>query len=80
MKQRLLSGWTAIRVMYVLMGAAMIGYSIKEGMWAGILFGGYFASMGLFAFGCAGGNCFVPPVTKSNPSHKTDDTVFEEVK
>jgi len=23
-----------------------------------VLFGGYFASMGIFAFGCAAGNCY----------------------
>jgi hypothetical protein len=26
--------------------------------WFGIAFGGYFAAMGLLAFGCASGNCF----------------------
>jgi len=24
----------------------------------GVFFGGYFASMGIFAFGCAAGNCY----------------------
>jgi hypothetical protein len=26
--------------------------------WFGVAFGGYFASMGLFAFGCGAGNCY----------------------
>ena len=26
--------------------------------WVGVVFGGYFAAMGVFAFGCAAGNCY----------------------
>jgi hypothetical protein len=80
MKQRILKNWNPVRVMYFLMGAAMIVYSIKEGMWAGILFGAYFAAMGLFAFGCAGGQCFTAPVSKSRSPKPADETVFDEIK
>lgn len=40
------------------MGLFVIGQSAISRQWFGVLFGGYFASMGLFAFGCASGNCF----------------------
>lgn len=80
MKQRLLKNWTPIRVMYLLMGLAMVGYSINEQMWAGVLFGAYFASMGLFAFGCAGGQCFTPPPARERRPSAGGDAVFEEVK
>jgi hypothetical protein len=46
--------------------------------WFGVVFGGYFASMGLFAFGCAAGNCATEPLQKSNTT--IEDVKFEEVK
>lgn len=49
--------------------------------WFDFAFGGCFAAMGLFAFGCASGNCLegnceVKPKQKSNIT----DVQFEEVK
>jgi hypothetical protein len=46
--------------------------------WAGLLLGGYFASMGIFSFGCAAGCCD----TRYSPSRhrKTIGVEFEEVK
>jgi hypothetical protein len=79
MKERILKGWTFIRALYLLMGVLMIVYSIKEKMWAGILFGSYFASMGLFAFGCAAGQCYTPRV-RQNRQTENSEAVFEEVK
>jgi len=58
MKERILTGWTLTRVLYVGMGTAVIINSAINQQWFGALFGGYFASMGIFAFGCAAGNCF----------------------
>lgn len=58
MKKRILTGWTLIRILYVALGAIIITYSILNHEWFGILFGVYFASMGLFGYGCASGNCF----------------------
>ena len=55
MKERILYGWTFRRVVYVLIGAYIIVQSIKDDQWIGISIGGYFAAMGLFAFGCAAG-------------------------
>ena len=58
MKERILTGWTFTRVLYILLGGFLIIQSAMIKQWPGIIFGGYFASMGLFAFGCAAGNCF----------------------
>ena len=58
MKERILTNWTFARVLYLLMGLFVIVQSAMSQQWLGILFGGYFAAMGLFAFGCASGNCF----------------------
>lgn len=79
MKERILHGWTPLRLMYVLMGGMVIYSSIAERQWMGIIFGGYFASMGVFAFGCAAGNCGVPAYR--GPKYKQDaETVeYEEI-
>jgi len=58
LKQRLFTGWTFIRLFYVLVGSAIIINSVESQQWLSILFGGYFASMGLFRFGCAAGACY----------------------
>lgn len=77
MKQRLTQGWSARRVLYLLIGLAI---AIQAGMvreWFGVAAGGYFAVMGLFGFGCAGGNCGFTPGQQA-PAAK-DDISFEEV-
>jgi hypothetical protein len=83
MKQRILTGWTFSRALYLLMGAAIIVQSVMAKEWIGVAFGGYFASMGLFAFGCAGGNCYsgsrdTGADQKSNSV--IQDVQFEEIK
>ncbi len=57
MKERILTNWTFTRAFYLIMGLFVIIQSIMSQQWFGIAFGGYFAAMGLFAFGCASGNC-----------------------
>jgi hypothetical protein len=57
MKTRILTGWTFMRTVYLLLGVFVVVQSVQQQQWLGILLGGYFASMGLFAFGCAAGNC-----------------------
>ena len=59
MMKGFLSGWTFRRVLYLGLGTLLIVQSIVNSMWIGVLFGAYFAAMGLFAFGCAGGQCAV---------------------
>ncbi|MBK7469089.1 MAG: hypothetical protein IPJ43_21185 [Saprospiraceae bacterium] len=41
--------------------------------WVGALLGAYFASIGLFAFGCAAGNCLVQiKIPNCNKSENID--------
>jgi hypothetical protein len=42
----------------LLAGLFIASQAIIEGQWFGAIFGIYFTSMGLFAFGCASGACF----------------------
>lgn len=58
MKERILTNWTLTRVLYLIIGSTVIIQSVMSQQWFGVVFGGYFAAMGLFAFGCASGNCF----------------------
>ncbi len=58
MKDRLLYGWTFQRGFYVAAGLVMGIVSGLSHEWIGIAVGAYFAAMGLFAFGCAGGQCY----------------------
>jgi len=58
MKDRILTGWNVQRIFYLIAGGGMIAISVSDRQWFGVVFGLYFAAMGLFAFGCASGNCF----------------------
>ena len=44
--------------MYLAVGIYVIIQSGLDHEWFGVIFGSYFASMGLFAYGCASGACF----------------------
>ena len=83
MKERILTGWTFRRVLYVVLGTAVIINAVINHQGFGVLFGGYFASMGIFAFGCAAGNCFggscnTEVIHQNKTEVKTIE--FEEVK
>ncbi len=78
MKVRILTNWTFTRALYLLIGIAVIVQSVMSQQWFGVAFGAYFASMGLFAFGCAAGNCATGPQQKQNTT--IQDVEFEEVK
>nr|WP_294894225.1 hypothetical protein [uncultured Pedobacter sp.] len=83
MKQRILTGWTFGRGVYLVLGLVIVIQSAMDGQWLGVLFGGYFAAMGLFAFGCAAGNCFggnCNVETKVHTNNNVKDINFEEVK
>lgn len=58
MKERILTGWNVQRAFYLIAGAGIMVVSWNDRQWAGMLMGTYFAAMGLFAFGCASGNCY----------------------
>lgn len=74
MKERLLTGWTIQRGLYVIIGGILITQSIMEAQWIGMAIGGYFASMGIFAFGCAAGNCGIPSSPAANRKVFSDDS------
>ena len=78
MMNRILTGWTIPRAFYFLIGSLIFIQSVFQVEWLGIVFGGYFASMGLFGFGCASGNCY--PVSKNIKPSETTDLDFEEIK
>jgi hypothetical protein len=60
MMSKILTGWTFTRILYLIIGGFIIFQSITGKQWVGIAIGGYFFAMGLFAFGCAAGNCTIP--------------------
>lgn len=82
MKQRLLTGWNFRRILYLALGLYMIVQSILLKQWWGIAFGSYFASMGVFAFGCASGSCgsgYCRPPRR--PGRQANEEIsFEEIK
>ena len=60
MKERILTGWTFLRLLYLAVGILLVIQSIMDHDWLIALPGIYFASMGVFAFGCASGKCAIP--------------------
>lgn len=83
MKERIFTGWTFMRFFYLTMGVLVIIQSVMIRQWIGMAFGGYFAAMGFFGFGCASGNCFggnCVPQTKAEANNKMDDITYEEIK
>lgn len=82
MLERIISGWSVIRAIYVLAGLGIVVQGVMDKQWFVTVFGIYFASMGIFNFGCAGGACYVPnrKYSKSSKNFKPKDVNFEEVK
>jgi hypothetical protein len=70
MKERLIHNWTITRLLYLVLGIAIVVQSVFSGPWVGIAAGAYFAMMGLFAFGCAAGSCY-----RDTGRHKEQVTV-----
>jgi hypothetical protein len=60
------------------MGIMVIVPSVLNHEWFGVLFGVYFASMGLFALGCASGSCFGGNCTTE--TKEKSKIIFEQVK
>lgn len=67
MKQRVLSNWNFTRFFFTGMGITLIISSFQDFEWMGMLAGGYFSAMGIFAFGCASGNCYGGNCELKNP-------------
>lgn len=80
MKERLLTGWTFTRVLYVVLGSLVIAESVAERQWLGVGFGFYFAAMGLFAIGCAAGNCYTGFSGNKTDAAEIQEIQFEEIK
>jgi hypothetical protein len=55
--KNLLQKWNFRQVIYLIGGIFFILIAIKDKTWWMIPFGLYFASMAIFRFGCASGNC-----------------------
>ena len=81
MKLRISTGWNFRRVLFLLAGSVIIVQSAIMHEWIGMLMGGYFASMGLFALGCAAGNCFTGnDNSETKPvNEKIESIEFEEI-
>jgi hypothetical protein len=84
MKKRIFSNWTLRRALYLVLGIVVMIQSVMTEQWFGLALGAYFASMGLFAFGCAGGQCYGSTPSASlygqNTVPMVEDIKFEEVK
>jgi hypothetical protein len=80
MKERILTNWNWIRVMYLLTGVFMTVQALTSQQWLIALAGTYFASMGLFGFGCASGGCAIDNRPASGESDTVSEVKFEEVK
>ncbi|MDP2176165.1 MAG: hypothetical protein Q8K70_09685 [Bacteroidota bacterium] len=83
MKNRIFKNWTFTRLLFLTMGIIIMIQAIYNQQLFGIVFGAYFASMGLFAFGCASGNCLGGKCVvenKQKPNQALNDIEFEEVK
>lgn len=57
MRGRFWKGWTIRRIFYAGAGAMIMVMSVLDQQWVGVAMGAYFTAMGLFAFGCAAGQC-----------------------
>ncbi|MGB5025705.1 MAG: hypothetical protein WBO44_10160 [Saprospiraceae bacterium] len=83
MLKRIQSGWTFIRFIYLIFGGYIVVESILDHQWLGLALGIYFASMGLFGFGCASGNCFgamSQPETNRDSKDLIEEIQYDEVK
>jgi len=82
MKERLLTGWNFQRILFLVFGALILFPAIKNFDWISLVFGGYFFSMGLFAFGCAAGKCYNPRSEKITDEklNGIKEITYEEIK
>jgi hypothetical protein len=82
MKERILKNWTVVRFFYLSLGLFIAIASIVNQEWLGVFLGSYFTSMGLFAFGCAAGQCSgnIQKSNSTNPDKDSEFVEFEEVK
>ncbi len=78
---RITTGWTFVRALYLIMGIIFIAQAVGERQWMMMAFGAYFGSMGLFNYGCAAGACYTGASTKSDHyDDKVIEAEYEEVR
>jgi len=78
----MITGWTFIRFMYLLLGGFIVIQSIMDHQWLGMFIGAYFGAMGLFGFGCASGACFGSMRNPLNPDdsiNSNEDIQYDEI-
>lgn len=84
MRERVFTGWTFQRALYAILGAVVMVQSGISNDWMGAAFGAYFASMGIFSFGCASGSCFGGSCATEEKQKSSADAIqdvsFEEIK
>ena len=73
-KNRIWYGWNIRRVLFIVLGSAILIQSLGEHQWIGVMIGGYFTAMGIFSFGCAAGNC-VAGECKCEPTQKSSTAI-----
>ncbi|NJW52601.1 hypothetical protein [Salinimicrobium oceani] len=57
MREKILSGWTWSRILFLVIGILVMIQGFSADQWSGTALGLYVAAMGLFGIGCAAGNC-----------------------
>ncbi|MFN5984293.1 MAG: hypothetical protein ACK476_00595 [Fluviicola sp.] len=78
---RLLKNWNLSRILFLFLGISILYQTTQSNEWFGYIIGVYFLLMGVFALGCASGNCGIPHSTNTRVSNsENDETIhFEEV-
>ncbi|MFN8429686.1 MAG: hypothetical protein U0V04_06890 [Spirosomataceae bacterium] len=79
MKETLLTGWTFVRWLRLIIGGYFVLNSIHEHNYGVIMVGSLFIFQALTNTGCMGGACGVPQNGKTNTNTDPDVVEFEEV-
>lgn len=80
MIKKIISGWSFRRALYLGLGILLIVQSVVNNMWFGVIFGAYFAAMGLFSFGCAGGHCATDTLQSKSATPDEDARTVKTIK
>lgn len=80
LKERVLTGWTWRRWLYVVMGVFITMQGIDDHQQLEIMMGLYVAAMGIFSFGCAAGFCLPQNKVDQEYNGQISETEFEEIK
>ncbi len=77
----LLKNWNLSRILFLFLGISILYQTTQSNEWFGYIIGIYFLLMGVFALGCASGNCGIPhtSITSDTHSENKEEIHFEEV-